>query len=149
MTHKVMQNCNLSERNFSLSLARGEIRSDLGGKFSKTYLAWHCEEGILKDITNSNENEEVKEPLTENGEVKEPLTEADIEEELEGTEDLEDELEEEELEEDEEAEDFPDFDEMSVKQIRAYAKSNSVNIDGLTRKNDMIDAIIDALADSE
>jgi len=157
MKYDVLKNCNLSERGLSLSLTRGEVRSDLGGKFSKTYLNWHCEEKLLaisKEIT-----EEATENVTE---VTNLPTEDKASVDLGANPDLEtDEPEDEdafpdlganpdlETDEPEDEDAFPDFESMNVKQIKVYANEHNVDIEGLTRKSDIIDAIIDELAEQE
>jgi len=144
MKYDVLKNCNLAENGFSLSLTRGETRSDLESNFSKPYIKWHCDEKFLKvsnSVTEEPEIEEdgLKEPEIKEDEIKEP----EIKEDEPGIKDTL--IDEPEVE----AEDFPDFDSMSLADIKSYAKDHNVDIAGLKKKVDIIDTILDDLAEEE
>lgn len=63
--------------------------------------------------------------------------------------DEEDDEEVEDIEEDEEEEVEVDLDGMSVKQLKAFAKDNDVDLDGVKGKANIIEAIEDALGEDE
>jgi len=169
--YDVLKNCNLSEEGFSLSLTRGEVRDDIDSNFSKPYVEWHCDEKFLavnSIISGSDETEELDDKDTEKFEdiganITDPNDmsgdseedEVAIDDEFTGnledssedeTEETEEETEEEIVEDEE---DFPDFDAMSLVEVKSYAKDHNVDFAGLKKKADIIDAIIDELAEEE
>lgn len=168
MQYEVLKNINPSEGKLKLSLVRGEIRDDLD-EFSEPYMQWLVEEKYLA-VVNSSDVEETEEELEDTEEELEDTpsedeTEVDkeSEEDEEDEEDTasndpeseddevaigspEDETEDEEEDEDED-EEFPDFTKMSITDVKEYAKAHNVDIAGLKKKNDIIDAIHDELAE--
>jgi len=178
MIYSVLKNCNLSENGFSLSLTRGEKRSDLLDRFSKSFIQWHCDEKFLKALGGSEEeeitiltqdeandlmgiadslnqnpndndggnddnddNDDENDDNDENDDDDENDTEGndadnlDVEDGDDEADDIEDEL--------------PDFGAMSVSELKSYAKEYGIDINGLKKKDDIIDAIIDDLAEEE
>jgi hypothetical protein len=166
--YDVLKNCNLSEDGFSLSLTRGEVRDDIDSNFSKPYVEWHCDEKFLAvNIVGGSEDEteelddidtekfedigaNITDPNDMSGDSEDD--EVAIDDEFTGnledsSEDETEETTEEETVEDEE--DFPDFDAMSLAEVKSYAKDHNVDFAGLKKKADIIDAIIDELAEEE
>ena len=158
--YEVLKNTNLSENGFSLSLNRGEVRSDLDGKFTAPYLKWNCDEKYLKSLGIVDIDETLAETEGEEAPADEQSefdTKDETQDETVGdgdeTEDktvdeTEDEtVDETEDETEDDEEDFPDFDAMSFADIKKYATDHNVDIAGLKKKEDIIDAILDELAE--
>lgn len=155
--YDVLKNTNLTEAGFSLSLTRGEVRDDLDGNFTAPYLKWHCDEKFLavnSDSKNIEEDEEIGDvksdvPLDEDFQDLGANNSTDDLDEDETKDDEVEAIDETELDDETEDEDFPDFDSMPIAEVKAYAKDHNVDIAGLKKKADIIDAIIDDLAEEE
>jgi hypothetical protein len=100
----------------------------------------------LGEITEEAEEAIAEEPEAEKPEAEEPEVEEPKADEPEEEETKEEETEEVEgiNEEPEEAGDLTEtaFDDMTVKQLKDYADENKIDIAGLTKKSDILNAIL-------